>query len=438
MKLLNQSLEIRALRTICGRDKQLSARMFSQLDENHFYYLPTKEAFKRVKNLLKGSSEIVSFENLVTDPILSESTRDILSSDDQTTIADNVEMDSAVYNLECYRKVRGLYEMVQHLDEKLNEDQVDIDELMKYSSSKLAETMLDKSMDDIILRNGFEGNADAVVSNILSMTEDNDIFIPTGFRVFDEKNGGFFKGTVALIGSTSGGGKSMTANQIFLNNVNAGYNVCLGSFEMNKHENQSRILSNLSGVPINKIATGQLTKNEKDLIAEKYKAFKKKLVEQKNYYDILVPSRGMTMEDFLLTTKGRGYDSICIDYISLLDDLDGEDQWKKLGSAVRFAKIWALTNNVQISIVVQVGKDSEIRLSKSMIDHASNAWFWVATDDSKQNGVAEIKQIKSRNQDPFPFVLKTNLSICRVYDPDDGNQQQRSDDSSQIDHMMNS
>lgn len=189
--------------------------------------------------------------------------------------------------------------------------------------------------------------------------------------------------------------------------------------EMTEKESTARLLSNLSKVPISNILQKKMSKSEKLKIKKAAKEFHKKLHKQKNSYSILSPEQDMSAEEILLMTHPYDYRVILIDYISLLKDVDGEDQWRQLAAVARLCKVYAKTHNKIVVLLVQVNDDGYIRYSKGVEEHANNAFYFVANKETREAGLLNITQKKARNQAMFDFQLAFQPETMTITDVSD-------------------
>jgi replicative DNA helicase len=102
--------------------------------------------------------------------------------------------------------------------------------------------------------------------NFLKENQCDIVGIPTGFPRFDAAiGGGLRKKCVDLVSARPKVGKSVFADNVALNAASEGVPVLMLDTEMSKEDHLNRILANLSGVPINDIATGQFASDEEKL-----------------------------------------------------------------------------------------------------------------------------------------------------------------------------
>jgi replicative DNA helicase len=89
------------------------------------------------------------------------------------------------------------------------------------------------------------------------------IGIPTGFSRYDEAiGGGLRRKCVDLIAARPKVGKSVFADNVALNVASKDIPVLMLDTEMSKEDHINRLLANMSGVPINEIATGRFAEDQ--------------------------------------------------------------------------------------------------------------------------------------------------------------------------------
>ena len=86
------------------------------------------------------------------------------------------------------------------------------------------------------------------------------IGIPTGFTRYDEAiGGGLRRKCVDLVSARPKVGKSVFADNVALNISSIDIPVLVLDTEMSKEDHLNRLVANISGVPINEVATGKFT-----------------------------------------------------------------------------------------------------------------------------------------------------------------------------------
>ena len=108
------------------------------------------------------------------------------------------------------------------------------------------------------------------VSEYIQFISENQcdiIGIPTGFTKFDESiGGGLRRKCVDLIAARPKVGKSVFADNVAINVAMKNIPVLMLDTEMSKEDHLNRIIANLSGVPINEIATGKFASDDEKRI----------------------------------------------------------------------------------------------------------------------------------------------------------------------------
>jgi replicative DNA helicase len=327
-------------------------------------------------------------------------------------------MTSTLNTLDKYYRLRKLYYISTDIHKRLEEDKVDVEDTIDATADKLASIRLKSDLTQQLYHIGRSNNTTNLVKSILDKSRKN--FVPTGFKSFDSRNGGFFDGSLVVLGGSTGAGKSSVAIALLINMTRlAGENCCYVPLEMTEEESMTRILANVSGVPLTKINQKKLSKAETKKVIGGYKAFSGDLKKHDCRYTIFSPEEDLGIEEILLLLKPYGYRVIIIDYISLLKGVDGDDSWQQLGKVARFCKVWAKNNNCIVILLAQVSEEGKIRYARAVGEHASNAWTWVATDETRESGLLQIRQFKARNQQMFSFDLRFDAELMRVYDVDD-------------------
>ena len=194
-------------------------------------------------------------------------------------------------------------------------------------------------------------------------------------------------------------------------------NTCLISLEMTDKNMLGRLLSNMSGIPYNKVQKQALSDREKVKIEKCYKRFVREQKENDCGYDIYAPDEDTSVEELYMLLRPHNYQVIMLDYISLLKGVAVED-WSKLGDIARFCKIWSRTQNCLFVLLAQGSEDMKARYSGAIIEHSDNAWAWVQTRQTRDSGIIDITQPKARNMNDAPFAVKQDLSCFRMFDLD--------------------
>lgn len=415
MKLYSQALEIEALKAICCGDAKVSGAVLGRLDDSFFFTEIGKEAFARIKFIAKERTKILTWSELLTDPCLSEELRESLRSVDSDFKGD---ADGVVNNLDSFRKSRILFDMSENISTALTQDKLDVDEVLTSISQMFVKAKTGKNIEDCFTKIGQGSNVSEDLKEILTGTRIR--YYKTGYKQWDDRNAGIPIGKLGVIAATTGGGKSLCINQLAINMALNGIKVCIVPLEMSKEDMLHRFLANKTDLDMGKITKAtELTKEERRQAYSAFRAFEKQLAGLKTSIELFHPDSDMTMEDVLFTLKPFHFDIIMIDYIGLLGGLDGDNQWKKMMDAARFAKRWAETNDATVLIAAQLNQEQVIRYSKGICEHADLMWGWNAgklCDATSGQKIIKIESQKGRNQEQLAFYLKVDYRKMSMVD----------------------
>jgi replicative DNA helicase len=433
MKLYSQRAELRALRTVCNDSlsEGLRAKLLAKLSVEHFHYPPTKAAFSRVQSFATRRSRILDWSSLLEDGSLDEEYRSILESAEVKSLKESEDKANELYNtLHQYRTLRGIYELAETAVDEVKKKSVDPDALLSLLADKFTAIRQVTDLEEQIVRLGAKDNGTALVREVLY--GESDPMVRTGIPDIDDRNGGLPVEGVHLLAGTTSGGKSTIAMQLLLNMHKLNImDTLLVSLEMGAKQLMQRLLSNLSGVLFSKIKRKLFTKDEEATIKEAYKKFRKWGKKNGVSYDLMCPIEDLSSQKLFLTLQAYNYSAVCIDYISLLSDAGGDEQWKSLSEVVRQAKIFSRKKKCLVIILAQLdGDDDRVRYSKGIMEHCDSAWkFNYSKPEVRATHLIPIQQVKMRDGELFPFELKEEYQFMRVLPVSkDGNPSLDSDD----------
>lgn len=431
MKLFSQTLEMRAIRSIAvangdnskitvNKATELSSLLLASVDETFFHYEPCKAAYNRLITVSKKRSRITSFEDLIEDPALNEEYRDVLREYRKPPITDNEKAIELVNALDTYRKTRALYYMAKDILEKLKQSEVDVEGLLDSVTNQLTLTRSNESMADMILTVGKDANALDLLDQALSPDDEN--LLRTGFKEYDERNGGLPSEGVMLMAATTSGGKSamrmnLMRNMYLLNKVDVG----TVSLEMNAKKETRRLMSSLTGIPFWKFVKKKLSDAERQQCRIEWKKFHKHGTKNNCRYSLMCPTHGLSIQQLLLLMKPYKYKVLAIDYISLLTGTDSQDQWKVLSEITKQCKVFSSENKCLVILLAQLDSDDDrIRYSKGILEHCDNAWIWnYSKQEQRDQRLLPIQQKKARDQELFAFDLAERFDVMSIYNQGD-------------------
>lgn len=414
MKLIATSTELAVLKASTSRNPALAGMALSSVDDSYFANKYTRMAYRQVLKSVTTSGSVPSWTELLDDPALDEPIRIKLRKADIEKVKTTDDLNRHVVSLNKYRQLRGLFQLSEDVVLNLNKKAIDPDALLTEIAESVVRLRQAKSVEHTVVNFGVGNNSTEMAKSLL--TDANANFIPTGFDTFDKRNGGFGWGNLVVIGGTTGGGKSTLAAQFGINWSDMGEDVTFVPLEMTERETTARLMANASGLDVRKILFNKLSDGEKDLYWKAFKRFVKTKKKAQGTLRLFKPRHDMTIEEILASVYPFGSRIIIVDYISLLKGVDGDDAWQKLGAVARYCKIWAEANNAIVVLLCQLSGDGVIRYARSIAEHANYAWTFIANAQTQEQEILNIDQLKARNGERFPFVLKATMANMRVRD----------------------
>lgn len=427
MILRDSLLEFTAIRTITdGGNKTANARLLASLSLEFFSDDYAIEAFERILGVLTVESRIPQWHELVIDPRISQQAREELEANkDIVPLRRDRRVDSLYGKLDYYRKARILWAMAEENQKRLQDDKPDVDALLTTNLDDLLRAQINTRKKDTIVQIGTKDNSSEIFERLMSGKRAE--VVRTGFKTFDGRNGGIMLGSLMIVAATTGGGKSAMVTQMLKSMAENGEKVCGVPLEMTDVEMMARITANISGVDVKKFLFTALTKREQRKIRRDYKAYQDRVAEFGGALRIFEPEEDMSIEEILTLLRPYNDKVIIIDYVGLLKGVDGDDQWRQLGKAARYAKIWARKNRRVVILLAQLSDEGAIRYSRAIQEHANNMWSWTYGDKNRETGIIDIQQPKARNQEAFEFQLGHDFSTMRFFDLEDQSEYARAE-----------
>ena len=426
MKLHDAELEIQALRTLCARSsKPDCAKLMARLDQDFFHLPHSKRIHRRIKAAMKSRGSPPSWSALAKDPALPEATRKHMKMyrgvgalPAKATAADYEGM---YESLRTYWQGRSLWEDYESGLKELEKDSPDIPRLLDDATETLASLRLGGVHQKALRLSGGKDDTSKDEFDDL-MSDKAPQVIPTGFKEFDDRNGGLLRGSLVVLAAPTGAGKTSQALQLALNVVrhNDCYQVCIIPLEMDRRQMLARIYSNLSGVPKSRILAKLMSPQERKKLRLARKRLAEELAKRESSLD--VDDQGnVSMEDALNIRAAHGDDMTIVDQLTLMSDAAaGNDrQWAAMGEACRLAKLDAVKNNKVNVVLTQLDDVGNVKYSRAVLEHADLAFVW-GKDEDTQNGKAamEVHTRKARHQEAVSFTLDVDVGSGLITDSD--------------------
>ncbi len=414
MKLYSGQSELLAIRALCSPKRELSGYVLGSIDAEHFHTEEALEAYQRIIKVISLKGAPPSYDILCEDPRVSESTRAIISQVSRGPRT-RKQVDQLLDNLHTYRKTRALYRLSKGILTKLEQPSVNIEGLVTAVQDRVSKLSVNKSLEDTIFHIGRDSNTLEIIKDIIYGEDDSHV-IPTGFKTWDEPNGGFIRGSFVLIAGATGAGKSLIANTLAMNQARVGYKVAMVPLEMSLVEMLGRSISTVAGLDNTKVQFKRLADGEKELAFKRWRRFERQIKKAGGRYTIFKPNEDITAEETLGALHSHRPDVIYLDYMGLFAGMDSDDQWRKLGAVCRFGKIFAEMTKTVVVGLAQLSDEGIVRYSRAMAEHASTAWKFRATKESREQGYLQLEPFKARNQHMFDFTLAVDYAKQLVTD----------------------
>jgi replicative DNA helicase len=415
MRAYDTELEMQVIKSAVSSPQRMS-ELRKLGGANLFHYTAAKELFERTNKIIRKTGEAPSWKELMHDPLVSESIREIMP-DTGALIKPEKRFKRRSQQLETYARIRYGLDAAMEISELMKEESVDPDQITEILAKGANQSR--KVVEEEVFRH-FGKNANRTgkdaLKDIIAGGAHN--FIPTGLKSYDDRSRGFQKPSLVMLASESGGGKTKLAGQLRYNMSLQGYRVGMWSLEMEHNELEMRHLSQITKIPMEKfLFPERLTPKQKRKIVDCYDKYQERLKEVGGSASFAVPNGDVDMDSILAQSEPLGFDCVIIDYISLLADAAEEQQWRALSEAARKGKRWSNANNVTLVVLAQLKEDETLKMAKYMKDHCNSLWTWKFGELEQLTRMIHIRQQKSRQQPMYDFYLKDDTDTMTIRDP---------------------
>lgn len=412
MKLYDSNTEMQIIRSACDSPQRMV--VLSKLTADHFGFESAKEVYLRIVGLIAGNKPVPSSDVLKNDEAISDASRALISSTEFKVLSAEEDIAAAVGILDKYRKARIIFSAVTKCMGQMQQSDPDVDEVV--SNMEIMLQKCHQGSENVEMVHYCAADAEKLAKEIeedlRNTTTDH---IPTGFAAYDKEVGGYSRKSVIVLASVPGGGKSAMAAQMAANQYMMGYNVCYISYEMAEIELRYRILASQSKIEHKKINLKKLTDKQIGHINKSFREFVGS--QHHNRFTIWTPTRDLNIQEISMELKPYNYDVIYVDYISLLKADPKLKMHEVLGNHARHAKLAANSlNSVFVLLAQYDNQEEKIKYSAAIQANAHVVWAWDYGEKERASGVLEIKQLKSRASETFPFYLAKDYKIFSFSD----------------------
>lgn len=303
---------------------------------------------------------------------------------------DNVAHFAAqIKKFEFARKIKNLADRIGKDVESINGDE-SINDIIGLMENPLVEFLRQDSVSEKPQKIGKDVEAyfDFLVENRC-----DQIGIPTGFPRYDAAiGGGLRRKCVDLVSARPKVGKSVFADNVAINVAASGIPVLMLDTEMSKEDHLNRIISNLSGVPINEISTGKFSEDQEKTLAVKLAIDKIKdipytyvSVAGAPFEQILNTIKRWIMQEVGQDENGRTNDCVVIyDYLKLMSSSsisNNIQEYQALGFQITSLHNLAVKYDFPCLSFVQLNRDGITKESTDAVS-GSDRLIWLCTSFS--------------------------------------------------------
>ena len=303
-----------------------------------------------------------------------------------------------IKKFEFARKIKKLTEKI-HKDVDNISGSESINEIIQILENPVTDFLREDDGGDIPEKIGSEIKE---YIQFLSENKCDIIGIPTGFNKYDEAiGGGLRRKCVDLVAARPKVGKSVFADNVALNVSSKGIPVLMLDTEMSKEDHLNRLLANMSGVPINEIATGKFSEDQDKY--EKVTAAVKKLetipysyisVAGKPFDQILNLIKRWVVQEVRTNEYGKTNECIIVyDYLKLMSSnsiTNNIQEYQALGFQITSLHNLCVKLDIPCLSFVQLNRDGITKESTDAVS-GSDRLIWLCTSFS-------IFKIKSQEE----------------------------------------
>lgn len=421
-RLFDSDLELRAIFTILNGREIVRQTLLARIGEEHFGHPLNQEILRTTYRIIKNRQRkmdmvegkrtrlpIPSSMVLRDAPGISDEAKIILGKP-RDSIESKADLEELVRNLEFYRKIRVVHRESKAIIANMrgSVDRVDID-LVRDRLISAVEGIQDyDAARSVSILRGKEGR------DIAKAALRKHKLVPTGFKNYDDRGGGFEVGDLFMCAAPTGGGKSVMLLTLGVHlYLFCNKSVCIPTFELSKPLYVSRLLAHVCGVKFDDIRRGKISKKDRMNIRQMYDDFMAHGKKHNCQFAIMEPGNS-SAEELGLALKPYGFDVVIPDHMLHIRPTAGDTEATQLGHIARSCKAQAM-NNKQIWITaVQLDDETQkIRYSKMMKEETDIAWAWVGEEGTDN---VKVKSLKARNYEPFDFFLQKDFKYMAFRD----------------------
>ncbi len=362
-------------RTVIGlmiAKDEVATKFLGELNVDDFYVknVDHRTIFSAMQRI-KSRGKPVSYSAVVNELIAMNKLEDVGGSQVVFDIAEEaIETSDLNYYTSLLKDTTYLRNFIKTIRE-LNDDfeGKDIGEINEYLSNadtKITEITRNRSVSGFKKASDLAKSVSQELMNRVGGDSSTLAGVSTGYSSLDKITSGFKKGELIYMAARPAVGKTTLALSIAYNVARTGRPVLVYEYEMTSEELFKKILASRSNVPMNKMDTGYLSKEDKIAINEK----SNEIAKVPLYFD---DESGVTIDDIAahsrrLKNELKDLGLIMIDYIGLIPDRKygnkNESRRDVISSYSHLLKQLALELEVPILCLCQLSRKTEERDDK--------------------------------------------------------------------------
>ena len=391
--------------------------------------------YQCIEKIIENNSEVDLPSILSTAAQLNFS--DIINSDQELkyikSLFDFPVKQNNVFNFAIQIKKYEFARRIKTLTGKIHRD---IDDISGTESVDEILSMLENPVMDFLREDDGGEKPEKIgegIEEYLEFLQENKcdiIGVPTGFNRYDEAiGGGLRRKCVDLVSARPKVGKSVFADNVALNVSSGGIPVLVLDTEMSKEDHLNRIIANMSGIPINEIATGQFVdddeKNQRVHEAVKHLEsipYSYVSVAGKPFEQILNIIKRWVIQEVRTDEFGRTNECVVVyDYLKLMSSnsiTNNIQEYQALGFQITSLHNLCVKFDIPCLSFVQLNRDGITKESTDAVS-GSDRLIWLCTSFSifKNKSPEELAEDgpNAGNRKLVPIVARHGAGL------DDGN-----------------
>lgn len=260
---------------------------------------------------------------------------------------------TASQKLEEFFIKRQANQILEMIREQVNVNPYNIADLFLSASEKMDKSISVENVFD--LENEFRQSIEEIVEG-----SSQKLVIPTGLDFYDSVVGGLPTQEITVIAGRPGHGKttSLVGLALSILDTNSEKRVTIFEMEMSKQAMKQKFISNKSGVSGEKIRLGTIDDADREALKasiDVLTAYKDRLFIYDDVYDLSTMNK---------IAKANKSDVILVDFLTLMDDLQGAEIRREIGVTLIRAKRFAKVHNASYVFFAQLNRSVDNRDSK--------------------------------------------------------------------------